>query len=301
VAVGPDGDLYLADDALDQILERQPNGNFVVIAGNGTVGFSGDGGPAVDAQLSRPRGMAFAPDGTLYIADAGNGRVRAVTPDGTITTVAGDGQAAGGPGDTPLVGQSATATGIGTAQAVTVSPTGALVIATANALVELDGSGTLALVAGPQNFLNIDPRYPGVSECDPDGVAFDGSGDLWLSCSNWHDILDRSPDGRLTYRGPLRPHDADAALSSGPGGSVLALWQSSLERFTATGPPQVTTFDTVAGVGDFWPQGVAAAPDGTIYLDQDGISGIGPPAIIEEAPGGRPAALWTHPAGSSPS
>jgi hypothetical protein len=299
--VGPNGDLYVADDALDQILERRPDGSFIVFAGNGTVGFSGDGGPAVDAQLSRPQGMAFAPDGTLYFADAGNSRVRAVAPDGTVTTVAGDGQAAGGPGDTPVVGEPALATGIGTAQAVTMSPTGALDIATGNSVVELDSSGALTLVAGPQNFRNIDPRYPGMSECDPDGLAFDGSGDLFLSCSNWHDILDQSPDGQLTYRGLLRPHDADAALSPGPGGSVLALWQSSLQSYAATGPAQVTNFDTVPGVGDFWPQGVAAAPDGTIYLDQDGISGIGPPAIIKDAPGGRLTELWTHPPGPSPS
>lgn len=60
-------------------------------AGNGTKGFSGDGGPASAAQLSDPNGIARGPDGALYICDTMNHRVRKVTPDGRITTVAGNG------------------------------------------------------------------------------------------------------------------------------------------------------------------------------------------------------------------
>ena len=55
------------------------------------MGYSGDGGPAVKAELDRPEGMAFAADGTLYFADEGNGRVRAISPSGNITTVVGSG------------------------------------------------------------------------------------------------------------------------------------------------------------------------------------------------------------------
>lgn len=61
-------------------------------AGNGTKGFSGDGGPANSAQLSDPNGIARGPDGALYICDTTNHRIRKVTRDGRITTVAGSGE-----------------------------------------------------------------------------------------------------------------------------------------------------------------------------------------------------------------
>src|SRR5215212_7108367 len=62
-----------------------------VVAGTGAAGFSGDGGAATQAQLRNPSGVGVAPDGTVYIADSGNLRVRAVAPGGTISTVAGTG------------------------------------------------------------------------------------------------------------------------------------------------------------------------------------------------------------------
>jgi serine/threonine-protein kinase len=62
------------------------------IAGNGIVGFSGDGGPAVDAQLDSPQGIAVGPDGSVYISDYDNDRIRKINPDGIITTFAGSGE-----------------------------------------------------------------------------------------------------------------------------------------------------------------------------------------------------------------
>jgi sugar lactone lactonase YvrE len=79
LAVSPNGDLYLADSSLNQILERHPDGTFTVAVGNGTAGFSGDGGPAVAARLNSPTAMFFSAQGTLYFADKGNGRIRAVS------------------------------------------------------------------------------------------------------------------------------------------------------------------------------------------------------------------------------
>jgi serine/threonine-protein kinase len=78
LAVGPDGGLYVADDVRNQILELR-KGRFRVAVGNGKVGFSGDGGPAMHAAINHPEGLTFH-DGTLYFADAGNGRIRAVAP-----------------------------------------------------------------------------------------------------------------------------------------------------------------------------------------------------------------------------
>jgi serine/threonine-protein kinase len=65
------------------------NGAADVVAGTGVAGFSGDGGPATEAQLARPYGMTIGPDGDLYIADAENNVIRRVDEDGIIETVLG--------------------------------------------------------------------------------------------------------------------------------------------------------------------------------------------------------------------
>lgn len=89
--MAPNGDLLIANQGRNQILRRPPNGTLQVVAGTGAAGFSGDGGPAVKAKLDTPNGMAVAPDGTIYVADTDNNRVRAISPSGMISTVAGNG------------------------------------------------------------------------------------------------------------------------------------------------------------------------------------------------------------------
>jgi uncharacterized protein (TIGR03437 family) len=85
------GNLYIADRGLNQVLEINTGGVVSVVAGTGLAGFGGDGGPATQAMLSAPQGLAFGGDGTLYISDSGNQRIRAITPDGNIETIAGSG------------------------------------------------------------------------------------------------------------------------------------------------------------------------------------------------------------------
>ncbi len=91
LTIAPNGDLLVVDSRLNQILRYLPTGKFQVIAGDGKRGFSGDGGPAVRAEIDDPSGIAVAKDGTVYFSDTGNGRVREILPDGIIETVAGGG------------------------------------------------------------------------------------------------------------------------------------------------------------------------------------------------------------------
>ena len=91
VVVGPDGAFYIADETNHRIRRVGPDGIITTVAGNGTPGYGGDGGPATQALLCFPWDVAFGSDGSLYIADSSNHRIRRVAPDGIITTVAGNG------------------------------------------------------------------------------------------------------------------------------------------------------------------------------------------------------------------
>ncbi len=94
VTCNDDGDLYIADHRNSRIRKVDAaTGTITTVAGTGEQGYSGDGGPATQAAISLPRDVALDPDGTLYIADGGNNRIRKVTPDGAIFTVAGTGRA----------------------------------------------------------------------------------------------------------------------------------------------------------------------------------------------------------------
>jgi len=89
IAFSPDGTLHIADTGNHRVRAVDHGGIVVNVAGDGSDGFAGDGGPATRARLSAPSAIAFGPDGVLYIADNGNARIRAVAPNGTITTIAG--------------------------------------------------------------------------------------------------------------------------------------------------------------------------------------------------------------------
>ena len=89
-----DGDLYIADHRNSRIRKVDAaTGTITTVAGTGEQGFHGDGGPATHAAISLPRDVALDTDGSLYIADGANNRIRKIDPDGTITTVVGTGRA----------------------------------------------------------------------------------------------------------------------------------------------------------------------------------------------------------------
>lgn len=89
VAVDADGNLYIADKYNNRIRRVDTNGIISTIAGTGDSEFSGDNGPADEAELSSPGGIAIDGDGNLYIADTSNHRIRKIDTAGIITTVAG--------------------------------------------------------------------------------------------------------------------------------------------------------------------------------------------------------------------
>jgi carboxypeptidase family protein/NHL repeat-containing protein len=136
LAVDSAGSLFIADFGLNRILKMRPDGKLSFYAGNGTAGFSGDGGPATAAQLNDARQIAVDSAGNLFIADRGNQRIRKVSPDGTITTVAGTGKA-GFSGD----GGPALAAGLN-------GPYGVAIDAAGNLFFSDQGNGRVRKVIG---------------------------------------------------------------------------------------------------------------------------------------------------------
>jgi sugar lactone lactonase YvrE len=96
IALQSDGGYLIADNDNHRVRRVSPNGSIVTLAGNGSPGFSGDGGSPFSAQLNSPAGVAIAADGAFLIADTGNNRVRRIPPAQNIATVAGGGSGGDG-------------------------------------------------------------------------------------------------------------------------------------------------------------------------------------------------------------
>ena len=124
IALDRNGVLYVADQTNHRIRAVAPDGIIRTIAGTGTAGFSGDGGPAAASQLNAPADVKVDATGNIYIADMMNHRIRRIDPSGIITTVAGDGNQGRGADNVP-----ATSSSLNTPSAVALGANGDLYIA----------------------------------------------------------------------------------------------------------------------------------------------------------------------------
>lgn len=141
VKVDAAGNVCLADEKAHRVWKVDPSGRMTSFAGTGEPGFSGDGGPASQAQLNGPYGLALDAEDNLYIGDYENARIRRVAQDGTISTVAGNGEI-GTAGD----GGPATEAQLQSPYGLVIDETGTLyIVDQENALIRVvDPNGTIS-------------------------------------------------------------------------------------------------------------------------------------------------------------
>jgi RHS repeat-associated protein len=180
VVLAPDGGLYIADTNNQRVRHVTPDGIIQTIAGSNGFGFSGDGGSATAAQLNFPGGVAVAPDGSVYIADMNNSRIRRVSADGIITTIAGIGNYGGLDGD----GGPATEAVVDTPTRLVFGPDGSLYISQADggdsvgAVRRLWPDGIITTIAGLGDMI-LGYTY---------GIALGPEGDVYVANSSWGQI-----------------------------------------------------------------------------------------------------------------
>ena len=292
IAVAPDGSVYVAAQFAHRVLRIDPAGILRLVAGRGPAnpfnlvgGYSGDGGPATAAQFYFPSGIALGPDGSLYIADRANGRIRRVGSDGIVDTVV---QYNGGAGQ------------------LAVGPDGALYFwETGNGglLRRRDPSGAVTTIAG-----STDPSATRCEDCPATStligfaldnpLAVDADGGVYFAENDDHTVRRVGPDGivrRIAGISGDQGSDGDGGparsarlyspqgLAVGPDGSVYIT--DSNYRIRRVRPDGTIT--TVTGNGTYGfavpdagvsaragtttnVRGLAFGPDGSLYFaDQD--------------------------------
>ena len=323
IAVDAAGNLFVADRDASVVRRIAANGTITTVAGNGTAGFTGDGGAATSAQINGPFGVAVDSTGNLFIADTGNEVVRRVTPDGTMWTVAGTGTR-GFMGD----GGAARSAWLNGPEGVAVDSAGTLYIAdTFNGRIRRMGTdGVISTVAGVGStgvYRGDGGPAQNAALSLPTDVAADGGGNLYIA--DFGNSRIRLVSGGIisTVAGRtdgIPPTDGQAAVNvklEGPtgvtvdrGGAVyfveagigsgtgLALGDYRVWKVSATG-----LFTTLAGNGlasysgdgaaaaaaQFnGPSGVAAGPSGAIYIADtvnQRVRGVAPGGIVSTLSG----------------
>ena len=191
VAVDSAGNLYIADYYNNRI-RKISGGNISTFAGNGMATFSGDGGLATKAALNAPVGVAADAAGNVYIADKSNHRIRKVSSDGIITTIAGNGTSGdGGP---------ATSAALSSPVGVAVDSTGGVYISDNSQVRKVSGT-VINTLAGNGNYGFSGDGGPATSAAlnGPVGIAVDSTGNVFIA-DHGNDRVRYIPSGPVTYQ-----------------------------------------------------------------------------------------------------
>jgi len=259
-AVDSTGTMYIVDYANNRIRKVDTDGVITTVAGTGYSGFSGDGGPATQAQLSYPYGVAVDSTGNIYISDQNSNRIRKVDTNGIITTVAGNGDF-----DYTGDGGPATQAALGSPAGIALDSSGNLYIAdTENSRIrKVDTNGIITTVAGNGEYSYCGDAGAATSAClnFPTDVAFDITGNMYIADQYNDRIRKISSSGTITtvagtgsagYSGD--GGSATQAQLNGPAGvetdSLGNLYIADSENFRVRIVDTDGNITTVAGSGD---------------------------------------------------
>ena len=238
LAVDSVGDLFISDTNNNRIRRVDAvTGIITTIAGNGLGTYAGDGGPATDASLNLPLGIAVGQDGTLYIADGRNNVIRTVS-GGVINTIAGKG-APGSPADCFGDGGPALTSALKGPTGVAVDAAGAVyVIDTNNERVRKIFNGTITAFADGASVIP-----GGLPDCNH--IEFNGTGGITMA-----------PDGGVYFTSPLHA----LVMHAGPGGGTVDIVAGTgVSGYSGDGGPA-----TAARLGN--PVGLATDAAGHLFI-----------------------------------
>jgi RHS repeat-associated protein len=251
-AIAPDGSLYYTDFITRRVLKRTLSGALSVVAGGGSQPASVDGIPATSASISSSATVTVAPDGTLYIADHANNRVRKIDANGLIRTVAGNGSF-GFLNDVPALQAQ-----VDRPVNIAVGKDGTLYIADDTHIRMVGADGYIHTFAGTgntfQQLVDADGMLPTDLNMYQPQVAVGPDGNVYILTATW--ILRVGPDGRMHrvvggvnpyYGGPLGGDSGDGgpardALISSPfslqiakDGTLFFIANGRIRRITPDG------------------------------------------------------------------
>lgn len=233
------GNLYVADSTKHQVYKIDPLGSTTVIAGTGRAGFSGDGALATAAQLNGPLGVAVAPDGTIYITDNANDRIRKIAPNGIITTIAGS--VGGFTGD----GGQASAARLNGPISIVLDPAGNIFFSDVLNLRirKITPAGIITTVAGTGRF------------------SLSGDGGLATASDAYPCWLAIGPDGLLYFTddGDARSNGNKRVRRVNANGTVSTVAGTGVAGYTGDGGPATQAQLRSAS-------GIAVDPGGNIFI-----------------------------------
>jgi hypothetical protein len=288
LAVNVTGSLFVVDEGRHEVLVRLNTGKFRVVAGDGTSGFAGDGGPATKAELSNVTDLTFGPNGDLYLAD--NGGVRVIDPQGVIETIVSSN------GTDGLVTSGAAASNSQIAS-VAVGPSGVIYAGTPNRIYRLTSTNQLQPITAIGDTVNAAGTGQVLAPINSFGqIAVDSHGNVYASslAIGWS-VYRITPDGTATYLGAARGSGGTLAdIQSGPGDTAYAANGGTVVKAEGGQLVPFHSFNNPSRGQFFYMQYFAFSPSGTLYADNIDESAFARYQEILSVDHGKTSALWRH-------